>query len=54
MSVINKIKASWDAYIKRLGEKNKKEYGTGGVPDCCKMNKAQNDAAKNPRQVHLQ
>lgn len=46
MSIGKKIKASWDAYIKRLVEKNKKEYGEHGVPDCCKMNKAQNDAAK--------
>lgn len=46
MMITAKIKASWDAYIKRLAEKNKKEYGQNGVPDCCKMNREANEAAR--------
>ncbi len=37
ISFFEKIKDSWNAWLKRLGEENAKEFGSG-VPDCCKMN----------------
>ena len=37
MSIISKIKESYQDFIKRSGEANKEMFGDG-VPDCCKMN----------------
>ena len=36
MSIISKIKESYQDFIKRSGEANKEMFGDG-VPYCCKM-----------------
>ncbi len=45
MSLFKNIKQSWNDFLDRLAKNNQKNYGSG-VPDCCKLNKAQNDASQ--------
>ncbi len=37
MKIFGNIKKRWDAYLARLGEANKKNFGSGSL-ECCKLN----------------
>lgn len=37
MTVLKRIQAAWNAYLKRLAKENKDSF-SGGKPDCCSMN----------------
>jgi len=37
-SLIGKLHRSWQSYIKKLTEANRKNFG-GGPPDCCGVNR---------------
>ena len=41
--LLRKIRGRWDAYLKRLGEANKKTFGEGPL-DCCGLNRDGKDA----------
>lgn len=38
MKFIEKIKKSFNSYLRKLEKSNKKEFGSGGL-DCCELNK---------------
>jgi len=38
MNIFRQIKESWNAYLKRMADANKKEFGNQPL-DCCKMNR---------------
>ena len=40
-----RIKDSFNRYLERMAEENRKEFGNG-VPDCCKVNRPVNDKLK--------
>ena len=46
------MRKSWDAYLKRLGEANRKNFGSGSL-DCCKLNEYENDG-KHQRHIKHQ
>ncbi len=37
MSILKRIKESFNRFLERSAKANKESYGSG-VPDCCKMN----------------
>jgi len=45
LGIFQRIKASFQNYLKRMAEENRKEFG-GGVPDCCKVNRPSNNGPK--------
>ena len=45
--IFRKIRNRWDAYLKRLGDANAKNFGNGPL-ECCKLNRYDSASAPPP------
>ncbi|MEE1114147.1 MAG: LDCC motif putative metal-binding protein [Eubacterium sp.] len=48
MSVFSSIKEAWDAWLARMAKSNQEAFG-GETPDCCKINRDNNQLAQKNR-----